>query len=74
MTRDEAMEAPATVYYDESSDPANPGWVCELANGEQYQLDATSPATTSQDLRGEARAFTTGPITIRLSVTEEQDD
>lgn len=65
IPRELAATEPATVYYDDTSDPQNPGWVIELVNGEQISLDAAICCTSARDLRREAAAFTTGPITIR---------
>ena len=54
----------ATVYFDASSDPRNPGWVCETEEG-QFQMETTDPDATEQDLNADARSFADGEIRIR---------
>lgn len=54
----------ATVYYDNSSDPLNPGWVCETDEG-QFQMEADDPEATDEELMAEGRSFADGDITVR---------
>ena len=54
----------ATIYFDISSNPQNPGWICETEEG-QFQLDADSLDASDDELLAEGRAFADGEITIR---------
>ncbi len=57
----------ATVYFDRTGNPQNPGWVCETDDElrSQYQLDADNPAATDAALIAEAAAYADGQITVR---------
>jgi hypothetical protein len=63
MTEQE-IKTKATVYFDASSDPRNPGWVCETEEG-QFAMDATNPDATDAELIADARSFADGKITVR---------
>ncbi len=57
----------ATVYFDDSSNPTNSGWVCETDEEmrPQYPLDATDLGATDAELTAEAGSYADGTITIR---------
>lgn len=54
----------ARVYYDDTSNPANPGWVCETDEG-QFQMATTDSDARSEDLFQDAQSFTVGTIIIQ---------
>lgn len=56
----------ATVYFDAESNPENPGWVCETAEG-QFQMDTTAKDASDETLLADARSFADGEIKIRRS-------
>ena len=53
----------AQVYYDDSSDPSNPGWVCETDEG-QFKMETTDPDATSEELFRDAQSFADGLVII----------
>ena len=57
----------ATVYFDTTSNPQNPGWVCETdeVGKPQFALDATADDASDDELIAEARSYADGEITIR---------
>jgi hypothetical protein len=57
----------ATIYFDDSSDPRNPGWVCETDDDgrPQFQMNTTDPSADDKTLLVDARSFANGEITIR---------
>jgi hypothetical protein len=61
------MATDAVVYFDTTSDPQNPGWVCELRNEtmDQFAMDETNPDAADDDLILEAASFATGEISVR---------
>lgn len=58
----------ATVYFDATSDPRNPGWVCETNEGgnPQYAMDSALEAS-DDELIAEAKRYADGEISIRRS-------
>ena len=61
------MKLNATVYFDDTSNPANPGWVCETDEDGRpsYQLELTSPGASDAELIADARSYAEGEISIR---------
>lgn len=57
----------ATVYYDDVSEPTNPGWVCETDEDgrPQFALDETDVDATDEALVAEAQTYADGEVTIR---------
>lgn len=47
----------ATIYYDDSSDPSNPGWVLRYDSSTQTHLDEQLFAHTAAEAVAEARSF-----------------